>query len=450
VNNEQGGASSPKARRFGRWDYFKITILVFATTALWQGMHGIILPLRVLDFVPEVEKNTALGLLISTGLLLAMIVQPVVGAISDRSGFSWGRRRPFILVGIVFLLLLLPGIGLAGSYAVLFTTYCFLQIGSNTVQGPHQGFIPDLVPVGKRGLASGVKGLLEILGGVALLYPIAIFMDNYAIGQGNQWLWLSLALPGIVLLLFTVVTVLKVREQPRSGGLQLSAANLNASIIKRHLLIWLRLSPVIGFIKRHRSFAWFLASRLFFFLAMAVIQRFALYYLRDIIGAEDPAEAVFRFSILAVIGMLVVVYPAGRLSDRMGRKSIAFSSAILGSLGILLIILYQSYASIMIAAGILGVATGAFTATNWALATDLVVNGKEARYLGLANMATAGAGVLAGAVGPLIDRYEAVTIGLGYQIMLVACLLFFLLGGLLLLKVRSPIIQQNHVPNLGP
>ena len=441
MKNEADSNSSLKTRRFGTWDYLKITILVFATTALWQGMHGIILPLRVLDFVPEADKNTALGLLISTGLILAMIVQPVIGAISDHSGFSWGRRKPFILVGILSLLILLPGIGLAGSYAVLFAIYCLLQISSNTVQGPHQGFIPDLVPEGKRGLASGVKGLLEILGGVALLYPIAIFMDNYAIGEGNQWLWLSLALPGIVLLVFMVVTILMVREQPRSGGLQLPAINLNAGTMLRHLLMWLRPSRLISFIKGHRSFVWFLASRLFFFLAMAVIQRFALYYLRDIIGADDPAEAVFRFSILAVIGMLVVVYPAGRLSDKMGRKPIAFSSAILGTLGILVIILYQSYTSIMIAAGILGVATGAFTATNWALATDLVVKGKEARYLGLANMATAGAGVLAGLVGPLIDHYEAVTTGFGYQIMLVACLLFFMLGGLLLLKVRSPVSQ---------
>lgn len=435
VKSEPDSNPNLKTRRFGSWDYFKITILVFATTALWQGMHGIILPLRVLDFIPEADKNAALGLLISTGLILAMIVQPLVGAISDRSGFNLGRRRPFILLGSLFLLLFLPSIGLASSYTLLFVAYCFLQISSNTVQGPHQGLIPDLVPVGKRGLASGVKGFLEILGGVALLYPIAIFMDYYAIGQGSQWLWLSLALPGIVIFTFLIVTILLVKEQPRSGGLQISGS-LPSNWLRRF-----RVSSIISFINAHGNLTWFLASRLFFFLAMAIIQRFALYYLRDIIGATDPAEAVFRFSILAVIGMLVVVYPAGRLSDRIGRKSIAIFSAILGTLGILLIIVYQSYISVMISAGILGIATGAFSSTNWALATDLVIKGKEARYLGLANMATAGAGVLAGLVGPLIDHYEAVAIGLGYKIMLVACLLFFILGGLLVLKVKLKINQ---------
>ncbi len=440
-----------KARGFGATDYLKITILVFATTALWQGMHTIILPLRVLDFVPEAEKNTYLGLLISAGLILAMIVQPIIGAISDRSGFSWGRRRPFILVGAILLLLLLPGIGLAGSYAVLFAIYCLMQLSSNTVQGPHQGFIPDLVPEGKRGRASGVKGLLEILGGVALIYPIAIFMDNYAAGQGSQWLWLSLIAPGILLLVFMVATVLMVRERPGIGGPRLSLwqtiYRIFQIIIKSPLnslrFPTSRLLGFIKFIKTHRNFLLFLASRLFFFLAMAIIQRFALYFLQDVIGVADPAEAVSRFLILAVVGMLAVVYPAGRLSDRIGRKPIAVSSALLGALGIIVIILFQNESSILIAAGILGIATGAFSSTNWALATDLVAKGKEARYLGLANMATAGAGALAGLFGPLITHYEAIREDLGYQVMLIACLVFFVIGALILLRMKYPVSQGS-------
>jgi len=79
---------------FGRFDYVKITIYGFALSALWSSLHSIVLPLRLLDLVPEAEKNTRLGLLTFAGLLLAMIVQPIAGAISDRSGFRWGRRRP--------------------------------------------------------------------------------------------------------------------------------------------------------------------------------------------------------------------------------------------------------------------------------------------------------------------------------------------------------------------
>jgi Na+/melibiose symporter-like transporter len=425
VNN-----TSQKARAFGAADYLKITFLVFAMTGLWQGMHIIVLPLRVLDFVPEAEKNTYLGLLTFSGLILAMIVQPIVGAISDRSGFGWGRRRPYILLGVILLLLLLPGIGLAGSYTILFTIYCLMQIISNSVQGPHQGFIPDLVPEGKRGLASGVKGFLEILGGVALIYPIAIFMDNYTLGQGNQWLWLALGVPGFILLAFMVATVLMVKERPGIGG-------------PRHSILATICRTFKIKIRANRGFIWFLISRLFVFAALAIIQQFALYFLQDVVGVADPAGAAARFTILAVVGMLVVVYPAGRLSDRIGRKPIGISSALLGAVGVLIIILSKDYTIIMIAAGIIGVALGAFSSTNWALATDLVAKGEEARYLGLANVATAGAGALARLIGPIIDFFEKQSAGLGYQVMLIVCFVFFILGALLLVKVKGRVNQES-------
>jgi len=422
--SQKASIESTRTKGLGTIDYIKITLLVFALTGLWQGMHTVILPLRVLDFVAESEKSTYLGLLTFTGLILAMMVQPIVGAISDRSGFSWGRRRPYILLGTMLLILLLPGIGLAGSYTVLFTTYCLLQVSSNTVQGPHQGFIPDLVPVGKRGRASGVKGLLEILGGAALIYPIAIFMDNYFTGEGSQWLWLALIMPGIILLGFMLATVVMVKEPPGISGPRLP--------------LWQTICRTFKIdIRVNRNFIWFLISRLFVFMALAIIQQFALYFLRDVIGVVNPAEAAARFSILAVVGMLAVVYPAGRLSDRVGRKPIAISSALLGAMAILLIILFQNYGSILIAAGILGVALGAFLSTNWALATDLVAKGEEARYLGLTNLASAGGAALARLIGPVIDFFNNISSGLGYQIMLGACTIYFITGALLLLKIKG-------------
>ncbi len=406
-------------------DYIKITIFGFAIAALWGSLHTIIIQVRLLDFVAESQKNTYLGLLTFSGLMLAMIVQPIAGAISDRSRFGWGRRRYYILLGTIPVILLLPGIGLAGSYITIFVIYCLLQVSSNTALGPYQGFIPDLVPGRKRGLASGVKTLLEIGGGVALLYPIALFMDHYSAGQGESWLWLSLGMLAIVLLGTMVATVVTVKERPGAGGAQLSLL----PTLYKSFKIDVKASP---------GFGWFLVSRLFILMAFTTLQTFALYFLKDVVGVADPAAATARFSIVAVAGMLVVVYPAGRLSDKIGRQPIAVSSGLLGALGIALIFLFQhSYIVIMLGGGLVGISFGAFMSTNWALAIDLVPKGEEARYLGLTNIATAGGAALARLIGPLIDFFNASSPNLGYSVMLLACFIYFIIGSVLLLKVKG-------------
>lgn len=425
------------ARGFKSVDYLKITILGFAMSVLWQSMHTIILPLRLLDFVAESEKNTYLGILTFTGLMLAMVVQPIAGAISDRSGFRWGRRRPFILLGIMFLIMLLPGVGLAGSYAAILVVYCLMQVSNNTAQGPYQGFIPDLVPEGKRGRASGIKTLLEIVGGAISVLLISVFMDRYSAGEGSLWLWLSLAIPGAVLLVVMVATLLTVKEQPGTGkpGLSILSTVYNTFRID---------------LRANRVFIWFLVSRTLIFMAFSTIQQFALYFLKDVIGVANPAEAAASFSVVAVIGMLVVVYPAGYLSDRIGRKPIGIISGLLMALSIALIIFAQEYVYVLIAAGGIGVAVGAFTSTNWALAIDLVAEGEEARYLGLANMATAGGAALARLIGPVIDHFEAVRADLGYQVMLVVCCIYCIAGALILLKVKLPVNRASQAPPPNP
>jgi len=411
-------------KAFRRNDYIKITIFGFAMAALWSSLHSIILPLRLLDFVAESEKNTYLGILTFTGLILAIAVQPIAGAISDRSGFSWGRRRPYILIGTIAILLFLPGIGLASSYITIFIIYCLLQISANTAQGPYQAFIPDLVPERRRGLASGVKSLMEIVGGVTLLYPIAFFMDRYYAAHEVFWLWLALGTLAIALIGVLIITLLAVKERPGTGS-QLS------------LLPTLYKSFRIN-IKANRDFIWFLVSRLLILMAFTTLQSFALYFLRDVVGIDNPALGMANFSIAAVVGMLITVYPAGRLSDRVGRRPIAVTSALLGAIGIALIFLFQhDYTLIILSAGLIGISFGAFMSTNWAMATDLVLKGEEARYLGLTNLATAGGAALARLIGPMIDFFNTYTPGLGYQVMLLTCFIYFIAGSALLLKIKG-------------
>jgi Na+/melibiose symporter-like transporter len=410
---------------FRRFDYLKITIYGFALAALWSSLHSIVLPLRLLDLVAETEKNTKLGLLTFSGLILAMIVQPIAGAISDRSGFKWGRRRPYILIGSLIGVLLLPGIGLFQSYATIFAIYCLLQMSSNTAQGPYQAFIPDLVPQGRKGLASGVKSLLEIIGGIALVRLIGYFMGNYVLGEGTFWLWLVLGALATVLLGAMLATVIMVKE---AGG----------KTNERQLSVWKTLAWSFRIdARKDRDFIIFLVSRLLIFMALATIQTFTLFYLRDVVGLANPATATADLLIAAGVGMLLSVYPAGRLSDKIGRRPVVISSGLLGAGGILFIFFSSSYDMVIVGGTIIGLGTGSFMSSNWALATDLVLGGEEARYLGLTNLATAGGAALARLIGPVIDYFNRFDAGLGYQIMLGTCFTYFFVGSLLLLKIKA-------------
>ena len=290
----QLSGATPGREAFRPVDYVKITIFGFALTAMWSSLHTIVLPLRLLDFVPESSKNSYLGYLTFTGLVVAMLVQPIVGASSDRSGYAWGRRRPYILAGVAAALLFLPGIGLWSSYALVFVFYCLLQVATNTAQGPYQGFIPDLVPADRRGRASGVKSLLELLGGISVARLAAYFMDRYSPGVEGHWLWLTLGTLALVLLAGTLATVLTVREQPGTGG---PRTPLLPSLVQ---------SFQIG-ARREPGYVWFLVSRALMGIPGVILQTFALYYLADVIGVASPAASAANLLIAVGAGLVAAV-----------------------------------------------------------------------------------------------------------------------------------------------
>ncbi len=409
--------------RFGALDYVKITVLGFALAALANAMHSIILPIRIAEFAGPSLKSTYLGIVTFAGLAIAIFIQPIAGALSDRAGFRWGRRRPFIVIGVLAALALLFGMGLVDGFAGIIIIWCLLQASLNTAQGPFQAFIPDLVPENKRGLASGVKNLLEIAGGFALLRLIGVLMGNYSADTGGEWLQISLGVLGLALFVTMLVTVLTVREKPGQTGQPLQWT----SLISRTFRIDA---------KANSGFILFLVSRLLFIMALTTLQTFALYYLQDVVMVANPAKAAGELIMAVGIAMLVVVYPAGRFSDKVGRQPILVGSGFLAATGIALMFLFHNFQLILFAGSLIGIAAGAFLSTNWALATDLIPKEEAARYLGLTNLATAGGGALARLIGPLIDLSNNYGNGFGYTVMLGACFIYFIMGSILIWRIR--------------
>ena len=420
---QKASGSDRGEKQFGAIDYFKITILGFALTALWSSLGSILLPIRILAYVPESQKNTYLGLLTFAGLMVAIIIQPIAGTFSDCTNSHWGRRRPYILLGMFLALIVLPGIGLASTYIAIFVVYCLLQVCTNIAQASYQAFIPELVPNNKRGLASGVKSMMEVLGGVAMVRATAYFMGRYFGGGGEFWMWIALGALMAVILIATIITTITVKEQPSTYGPRLSK-----SVLRQRFRIDLKV---------HRDFGWFLVARGLLGIPGVALQIYALYYLMDVIGIPNPASVAGNLLVVVGICLLLTAYPAGRLSDRIGRKPIVIASGILGALGIVALFFSRNYLQIMFSGALLGISNGALLSAGWALATDLAVNGEEAKYLGLTNLAMAGGSALARLVGPVIDFFNGISQGLGYQVMLLVCLISFIIGVVLIIKVKQ-------------
>ena len=129
----------------------------------WNAIHPLILPAVLLNFVPDAQKNSYLGILTFVGLIIATVIQPVAGAISDRWSSRFGRRRPLILAGTLLDLFFLALLGWAGGLIWLMLGYILLQFSSNIGQGASQGLLPDRVPSNQLGLASGIKTFIDML-----------------------------------------------------------------------------------------------------------------------------------------------------------------------------------------------------------------------------------------------------------------------------------------------
>src|SRR5512141_1850683 len=130
---------------------------------MWNSLHPIILPAVLLNYVPDAQKNTYLGLLTFVGLFIAMIIQPVSGALSDGWVSRFGRRRPLIVIGTLFDFVFLLVLAYGGGLLWLFVGYIGLQLSSNVAHGPLQGLLPDRVPRNQVGVASSLTTFTAML-----------------------------------------------------------------------------------------------------------------------------------------------------------------------------------------------------------------------------------------------------------------------------------------------
>src|SRR5262249_27633575 len=152
------------ARRVGkRW----IAFIALANLGLYLGYFGpitVLLPNQVQAIAGPAHKVAVLGWVTGIGAAVAMISNPVAGALSDRTTSRFGRRHPWTVCGALAgaaALVLLAG---QSTIAGVIIAWCLAQAGLNAMQASVTAGVPDHVPVAQRGLVSGWIGLPQTVG----------------------------------------------------------------------------------------------------------------------------------------------------------------------------------------------------------------------------------------------------------------------------------------------
>ncbi|MCH7606890.1 MAG: MFS transporter [Chloroflexi bacterium] len=396
------------------------------------AIDTVILPVLVLVLVPEALKNTLLGTLGFCGLIVAAVTQVVIGRISDRTTSPLGRRVPFLIWGCAFVCLGMVGVGFAPNYWVLFGVWLFIQANINVGYGPYQALIQDFVPTSRTGVASAFKILADAVGGVAFIKISSVFMGNYDNGSAVEWLWIALAVLGINLIVFTGITSATVLTRKSGTGGTKDISSLPASATSR----------------LHPQISLFLLSRLLLVTAVAAFQTYGLFFLRDKVGLDNAVQDLGNMILLVGGALAVSVYPAGWLSDRVGRKPVVLAGAAGAAVTTLWMLTAGTASEVLLIATCIGFSVGTLLSANWALANDLGTAGQEARHMGVVNLSTIGGAALAKLLGPGIDLMNRTSAASGYSTLLVGCAALFVIGGLLLMPLKTTLpIRPSSDPS---
>jgi MFS family permease len=356
-------------------------------------------------------RNTVLGLITFAGLMVAALSQPVWGAISDSTRSRWGRRLPFLVGGSLAILILFLFLALVNDLWLLLFLVLAIQLAANAVQGAYQGLIPDRVPSSQLGAAAGAKSLTEA--SAAILGPlVAGLVLGLSRWPLTQRILVAIGILQGIFALVTGVTVWRMRSNVSawtSGAETLAGGqSLRDAVRDTFRIDW----------QAHPDLLWWLLNRFLFWCGLLILRTFLINYMEQVIGLSAADSQRVTGELGAALGgfILVLVLPSGYLSDRVGRRPLLTLAGIVAAIGAGILLTARSIPLLFVAGLVVGVGGALFLASSWAMATDLVPQESAARYLGIANLATAGGSAAGRLAGPLIDALNRAfgTTSLGY------------------------------------
>lgn len=305
---------------------FFIGLAFLSISAFWQ-MYDNIIPLILQNTFGLGETVT--GTIMAADNVLALLLLPLFGALSDRVDTRAGKRIPFIATGTllaVAFLMLLPAADSSGNIILFVGALFLLLISMGLYRSPAVALMPDLTPNKLRSKGNAVINLMGAVGGVYTLIMIKLL-----VGKGErpdyQPLFISVAALMVIAVGILVITIqekktkAKVEEEVKvyEAGAGVIVETQDAEDVK---------APMPWEVKR--SMIFLLASIFLWFTAYNAVTTAFSRYTRVVWKMEGGGFA--DCLMVATVAAILSYIPIGNIASKAGRKKTIMGGIILMSL----------------------------------------------------------------------------------------------------------------------
>jgi len=324
-------------------------------TGAFYAFNNFVLPPILQGFG---ASNLIIGLLSSTRSIEGALIQPTIGALSDRTWTPVGRRRPFLIAGIPLSAIFIIAAAGANSLLPLAVAIILFSIFFNVAADPYAALLPDITPLQQRGLLSGLSTAVQLVSQVGFLFLVATVSTNSV----PAWVYGLVAAVLIVSFGFTVIGIPEQRQQ------QLEHKRLP-------------LRAYVEAVLAHRHAMRYLLTIFVYTLGLNAILPYLVLFIMDDIHESEQTAFILSAVLLLVMAASAVV--SGKLADRIGPKRVlAFGWGVLAvcaAAGVVVQTLPQTAVVVVLA----GLGNGAATAVAWPLLTMLIPHEKTGIFAGL-------------------------------------------------------------------
>ncbi|WP_084124997.1 MFS transporter [Demequina sp. NBRC 110054] len=374
------------------------------------------LSLRIASIAPD-TKDVLYSRTVSVSALLMLVVIPVVGALSDRTTSRYGRRRPWIVGGLVVAVVAAAIAGLSANPIIIGAAYVILVTAMQSAFNAYAVIPVEAVPDAMRARVMGIMGLFG-----ALAYSGGSYLTGALVEQP-----LLLMTAPILLAVLTVLPLLALYRDPAKAKSEVPALDV------KELFGGLLVNP-----RKHPNFGWTWLARLLAGIAMASLLTYFVYYMLDVLEVpltEVGAKAGLLTLISAPIS-IVFFTGSGWLSDKVGsRKPFVAAAAGLMALGLVLGAMADSFVSFAVAWSIFAMGQAIYLTVDLALCAAVLPDARDAgKDMAVFGLALSIPNIIVPAVGPTILSIGG---GANYALLWIGAAVLCLVGAALMPLIRG-------------